>query len=85
VHFKSFVAPFITYTSWTVLVYPALYFVITTPLPSVNENTLNSFIFLATMAQTTDIATRALIMTLKSPLIGMKTVDVAEKVGYSVR
>ena len=37
------------------------------------------------MAQNTDIATRALIVTLKSPLVGMKTADVVEKVGYLAR
>ena len=37
------------------------------------------------MAQNTDIATRALIVTLKSPLVGMKTADVVEKVGCSAR
>ncbi|KAK4125883.1 hypothetical protein N657DRAFT_642629 [Parathielavia appendiculata] len=37
------------------------------------------------MAPNTDLATRALIVTLKSPLVGMKTADVAEKTGCSVR
>jgi len=37
------------------------------------------------MAQNTDIATRALIVTLKSPLVGMKTADVVKKVGCSAR
>jgi len=37
------------------------------------------------MAQNTDIATRAIIITLKSPLVGMKTSNIAKKLGYSAR
>jgi len=37
------------------------------------------------MAQNTDIAIRAIIVTLKSPLVGIKTSDVAKKLGYSAR
>ncbi|KAK0724053.1 hypothetical protein B0H67DRAFT_99132 [Lasiosphaeris hirsuta] len=37
------------------------------------------------MAPVTDIATRALIVTLKSPLVGMKTAEVVEKTGCSAR
>jgi len=37
------------------------------------------------MAQNTDIATRVIIITLKSPFIGIKTSNVAKKLGYSTR
>ena len=46
---------------------------------------LNFLYLSAIMAQNPDIATRVLIVTLKSPLVGMKTTDVAEKLGYFIR
>jgi len=85
VPFKSFVASFITYTTRSVLFLPRTpSLAISTP-PSSSTKYLNFLLLPDIMAQNTDIATRAIIVTLKSPLVGMKTSDVVKKLGCSAR
>jgi len=85
VPFKSFVASFITYTTRSVLFLPRTpSLAISTP-PSLLIKYLNFLLLPDIMAQNTNIAIRVIIVTLKSPFVGIKTSDIAKKLGCFAR